>query len=101
MFFLWDVMFGTAHISRQSPKAFGISHYEGDPWFVQVLLGLLTTVAATWSAQRDSSRRGVAEQALRDSDERYRRLLEAAPDAMVRSSVSSRWSIVTFRLLPV
>jgi sterol desaturase/sphingolipid hydroxylase (fatty acid hydroxylase superfamily) len=36
MLFLWDVMFRTAHISRQYPKAFGISHYEGDPWYVQV-----------------------------------------------------------------
>jgi sterol desaturase/sphingolipid hydroxylase (fatty acid hydroxylase superfamily) len=36
MFFLWDVMFGTAHISRQYPAAFGISHYEGDPWYAQV-----------------------------------------------------------------
>jgi sterol desaturase/sphingolipid hydroxylase (fatty acid hydroxylase superfamily) len=37
MFFLWDVIFGTAHISRQYPKAFGISHYESDPWYAQVL----------------------------------------------------------------
>jgi len=37
MFFLWDVLFGTAHISRQYPKSFGISHYEGDPWYAQFL----------------------------------------------------------------
>jgi hypothetical protein len=37
MFFLWDVIFGTAHISRRYPTAFGISHYEGDPWYAQVL----------------------------------------------------------------
>jgi sterol desaturase/sphingolipid hydroxylase (fatty acid hydroxylase superfamily) len=37
MFFLWDVLFGTAHISRQYPKTFGISHYEGDPWYAQFL----------------------------------------------------------------
>lgn len=36
MFFLWDVIFGTAHISRQYPRAFGISHYQGDPWYAQV-----------------------------------------------------------------
>jgi hypothetical protein len=36
MFFLWDVIFGTAHISRRYPKAYGISHYEGDPWYAQV-----------------------------------------------------------------
>jgi sterol desaturase/sphingolipid hydroxylase (fatty acid hydroxylase superfamily) len=37
MFFLWDIMFGTAHISRQYPAAYGISHYEGDPWHAQLL----------------------------------------------------------------
>jgi len=29
MFFLWDVIFGTAHISRQYPNPFGISHLRG------------------------------------------------------------------------
>lgn len=37
MFFLWDVIFGTGHISRQYPKIYGISHYQGDPWYSQVL----------------------------------------------------------------
>jgi sterol desaturase/sphingolipid hydroxylase (fatty acid hydroxylase superfamily) len=37
MFFLWDVIFGTGHISRQYPKDYGISHYEGDPWYAQLL----------------------------------------------------------------
>ena len=37
MFFLWDIIFGTALISRQYPKAYGISHYEGDPWHAQLL----------------------------------------------------------------
>jgi sterol desaturase/sphingolipid hydroxylase (fatty acid hydroxylase superfamily) len=37
MFFLWDVMFGTAHISRQYPAAYGISHYEKDQWYAQFL----------------------------------------------------------------
>ena len=36
MFFLWDVIFGTALISRQYPKAYGISHYEGDSWYSQL-----------------------------------------------------------------
>jgi sterol desaturase/sphingolipid hydroxylase (fatty acid hydroxylase superfamily) len=35
MFFLWDVIFGTALISRQYPAAYGISHYQGDPWYAQ------------------------------------------------------------------
>jgi sterol desaturase/sphingolipid hydroxylase (fatty acid hydroxylase superfamily) len=37
MFFLWDVMFGTAHISRKYPAAYGISHYQRDPWYAQFL----------------------------------------------------------------
>jgi sterol desaturase/sphingolipid hydroxylase (fatty acid hydroxylase superfamily) len=37
MFFLWDVIFGTGHISRQYPKQYGVSHYEGDPWYAQLL----------------------------------------------------------------
>lgn len=37
MFFLWDVIFGTAHISRRYPKTYGISHYERDPWYAQFL----------------------------------------------------------------
>jgi sterol desaturase/sphingolipid hydroxylase (fatty acid hydroxylase superfamily) len=37
MFFLWDVMFGTAYISRQYPAAYGISHYERDQWYAQLL----------------------------------------------------------------
>jgi hypothetical protein len=41
MFFLWDVMFGTAHISRRYPKSYGISHYEGDPWYAQFLWPVL------------------------------------------------------------
>jgi sterol desaturase/sphingolipid hydroxylase (fatty acid hydroxylase superfamily) len=36
MFFLWDVIFGTALISRRFPKTYGISHYQGDPWYAQV-----------------------------------------------------------------
>src|SRR6185503_10679822 len=61
------------------------------------ILALSMTAAAGRSVQRDRSRRGIAEAALRDSqdkairaaealrqsEERYRGLLEAAPDAMV------------------
>jgi sterol desaturase/sphingolipid hydroxylase (fatty acid hydroxylase superfamily) len=36
MFFLWDVLFSTAHISRKYPKSYGVVHYEGDPWYVQL-----------------------------------------------------------------
>lgn len=37
MFFLWDMIFGTAHISRRYPAVYGISHYEGDEWYAQFL----------------------------------------------------------------
>jgi sterol desaturase/sphingolipid hydroxylase (fatty acid hydroxylase superfamily) len=37
MFFLWDVIFGTAHISRQYPAVYGISHYQGDEWYAQLI----------------------------------------------------------------
>ena len=65
------------------------------------VLGLLITAAAGWSVQRDSSGRELSEELLRDSEEKYRTLLnrdlseskesgekyrgllEAAPDAMV------------------
>jgi sterol desaturase/sphingolipid hydroxylase (fatty acid hydroxylase superfamily) len=41
MFFLWDVIFKTAHISRRYPKEYGISHYENDPWYSQLLWPVL------------------------------------------------------------
>lgn len=37
MFFLWDVMFGTALISRKYPDRYGISHYQRDQWYAQFL----------------------------------------------------------------
>ena len=47
------------------------------------VLGLLITAAAGWSVQRDSSERGIAEEATKELAAKYRGLLEAAPDAMV------------------
>jgi len=44
------------------------------------LLGLLIAGAAGWSVQRDTSARGRVERALRDSEERYRQLLDGVPD---------------------
>lgn len=41
MFFIWDVIFGTAHFSRQYPKSYGISHYEGEEWYAQLLWPIL------------------------------------------------------------
>lgn len=37
MFFLWDLIFGTGIITRQYPKSYGVSHYEGDEWYAQFL----------------------------------------------------------------
>ena len=44
------------------------------------LLGLLIASAAAWSVQRDSSGRGLAEEVFRESEERYRMLLDGAHD---------------------
>lgn len=41
MFFLWDIIFKTAHISRQYPKEYGISYYEGDQWYAQIFWSIL------------------------------------------------------------
>jgi len=44
------------------------------------VLFLLIAAAAGWSFQRDSSGRGLTEEALRDSEERYRMLLDGVQD---------------------
>jgi PAS domain S-box-containing protein len=44
------------------------------------VLGLLVACGAGWSAYRDSSARGFAEQALRDSEEKYRSLIHGVQD---------------------
>ena len=44
------------------------------------LLGLLITGAAGWSVLRDSTKRGRVEQALRDSEEQYRTLVQTVQD---------------------
>jgi PAS domain S-box-containing protein len=45
-----------------------------------IFLGLMITGAAGWSVQRDSSRRELAEEALRSSEEKYRRLIQGVQD---------------------
>ena len=44
------------------------------------VLFLLIAAAAGWSVQRDDSGRGLTEEALRDSEERYRMLLDGVQD---------------------
>jgi PAS domain S-box-containing protein len=43
-------------------------------------LGLLMAAAAGWSVQRDSIERGLAEEALRDQEEKYRLLIDGVQD---------------------
>jgi PAS domain S-box-containing protein len=44
------------------------------------VLGLLITVSAGWSVHRDNSRRGIAEEALRESERKYRMLVQGVKD---------------------
>lgn len=37
MFFLWDVIFGTAKITRQYPEQYGVEGYQEEEWYVQAL----------------------------------------------------------------
>ena len=48
--------------------------------FLGTILGLLITGVAFWCVQRDISRRGLAEQALQDSEEQYRTLISEVQD---------------------
>ena len=43
-------------------------------------LGVLIAASAGWSAHRDSLARGLAEAALRDSEDKYRRLIQGVQD---------------------
>ncbi|OJY96918.1 MAG: sterol desaturase [Sphingobacteriales bacterium 40-81] len=37
MFFIWDIIFGTAKITRQYPTSYGIRHYKEEEWYAQFL----------------------------------------------------------------
>lgn len=41
MFFLWDIIFGTALITRQYPAAYGIKNYQSEEWYAQLLWPIL------------------------------------------------------------
>ena len=60
------------------------------------LLGTLITLVAGWSAHRNNTKGRLASQALQDSEERYRGLLEAAPDAIV--VINSSGNIILLNL---
>ena len=37
MFFVWDIIFGTAKITRKYPTGYGIKHYQEEEWYAQFL----------------------------------------------------------------
>lgn len=41
LLFLWDVLFGTAHITRRYPERFGAWNRIVEPWYVQLLFPLI------------------------------------------------------------
>jgi PAS domain S-box-containing protein len=47
------------------------------------IMGLLVAVGAGWSVERDSSGRGLAERALKDSEDNYRLLIQGVQDYAV------------------
>ena len=54
------------------------------------IAALMIAAAAGWSTRRDSSRRWLAEEALRASEIKFRGILESAPDAMVIADAQGR-----------
>lgn len=53
MFFFWDIIFGTALITRKYPKTYGISHYEGDQWYAQLLWPIFKSKVAGSELAKD------------------------------------------------
>jgi len=41
LLFIWDVLFGTAKITRQYPKRFGAWNQVKEPWYVQLLFPII------------------------------------------------------------
>jgi sterol desaturase/sphingolipid hydroxylase (fatty acid hydroxylase superfamily) len=41
MFFLWDIIFGTGKITRKYPTGYGLTHYQEEEWYAQLLWPIL------------------------------------------------------------
>ena len=41
LLFIWDIIFGTAKITRKYPKRFGAWNQIKEPWYVQLLFPLI------------------------------------------------------------
>ena len=78
MFFLWDIIFGTAHISRQYPAAYGISHYEGDQWYAQLLWPIFKSKVAGSELAADGV---MVKEDVPLKEHQYYRSVKEGPDA--------------------
>jgi PAS domain S-box-containing protein len=65
--------------TRKAEAARSLSQTNG-VLIADTLLGLLITGAAGWSVSRDNTKREIAEAALLDSEQKYRRLVDGVPD---------------------
>ena len=93
MFFLWDVIFGTGYISRQYPKEYGISHYEGDPWYAQLLWPIFKSnipgseLAADGPVVRTDAEPGKAVEDLNSATCRYRHNNQHGTQRTIRNTI--------------
>lgn len=69
MFFLWDVIFGTAKITRRYPEQYGVENYMEEEWYAQVLYPVFKSAKA-------GSELGKAPATLTDTEQQS--LLEAS-----------------------
>jgi hypothetical protein len=52
MLFLWDVLFGTACITRKYPPSFGIENLDDRPWHVELMWPLVRTESESTAETR-------------------------------------------------
>jgi len=56
MLFLWDVLFGTARITRKYPPRFGIENLDDRPWQVELMWPLVRADSESTLEPRQSER---------------------------------------------